>query len=366
MNAYDSDSSVEYIKNGDEDHSNSDEQKKDVKLSCEKLEEVTSIDCIPLNRFQASYRDFIGLSRSSTRNEQLNVVHDDEKSSNEANSSNKNDSKVEADHLAPDLVGIPTKLIDVCKSIVDKHTQKWKSSECSRSSLEAALFEVIEATQKKSHSLEHQSDSQRLESEQLVSGLQTRSHEMECEIEKLKMKCDLLEHKNIILLAGTTKYAETIEDLYPKHANLLVELKVAKDKYINLQLELAQRQYQSSNIERHKILDGNECVKKLQEENAEMKRLLENSNEKNVELMAEKNSLKDLNHELTLKFEKLTLENQSMTNEIKMLDRKCDVMARETDVKVYEAKLRQWCATCGCPGGPYYCSQRCKFRDYRR
>lgn len=372
------DSSVECIENGDVDRSNSHDQKDDfdIKISRKEDKAETSFDSNPLKQFQPESGNYSGMNDSSTRNDQMIVENDGEQLAEQEKFSYENH---QTDQFAPNT---PTTLIDECKSIVDKYAQALNLNGCARSSLEAAMFELMEATQKTSHSLENQFESQRLESNQLISTLRTKSHEMRREIENLKMKSNLLEHKNKLLLAGTSKYAETLEDLYPKHANLLVDLKVAKDKHdeitresnavsvtnVNLRLELIQLKYQLSNSERpndnERLL--NATIKELQEENAEVKRHLANSNEKNVELMAEKKSLKDSHDELTLKLDKLTLENQSKANEIEVLEKKCDALSRETDEQVFKTKLRQWCATCGRPGGRFYCSQLCKYRNYRR
>lgn len=233
-------------------------------------------------------------------------------------------------------------MIALCDAIVHKNTRKL--SECIQSSLADTLYGFLDAVKpfERIQMVELQMEKQKTEYDSLVDAVQNQNREL-----NNKLKCLNAEHVSLV-----GRNSQTIE----QNQHLIERVKVIESKNVQLLSDLKGVRAENNKLENDlsqismKNADSNVKVVKYEATIRDLMNRLHNSEMKIAQLAGENKSLEDINKELTTAMDDLSLKDKDLVNQLKA----------QSVQMLAEVKKKQWCATCGKPGGRYYCSSHCE------
>lgn len=215
-----------------------------------------------------------------------------------------------------------------------------------RTSLADTLFEFLETSNsdKQIREMRDKMEQQKRNSGQLINALRTENG---CLKEKMKRITENSESLGL---------KESNTDLKKKITELTDELKNSKEKRSIIESDL------SSALTNNAIL--NATVTRMQKSNVELTTNMKNIESTNANLINTNKILTDNNNKLTANMDNLTVEYNYLMMQLKEANNKCESIKSEAwdqcAKTVQNTKKQQWCATCGTPGGRYYCSTPCE------
>lgn len=239
-------------------------------------------------------------------------------------------------------------MMDICNAVMEKSTQK--VAESVRLSLSDALTNHFEPAKTNDQYLLEQLEKQRNNYEQLVQGLRGQNRDLKASLKKFKEKCALLQNKKSV------KEADDVSEQNAKFETVVADLKKAEAKIIELSARL--------NAVSTKSAYMTTTIAKLQETNIGLVNSLKSAETKNVHLTNVNKNLMDGHIKLNTSMDNALLENKILTHRLKELQAKSEAVKNQTYEHyarmITDIKKKQWCATCGMPGGRYFCSPQCE------
>lgn len=232
-------------------------------------------------------------------------------------------------------------MADFCKAMIEKNSKQITDSV--RLSLSDALFDCLDTTKSNEESLREQLEKQRSNYEEIVEGYRVQNRDLKASVKKYKEK---------YTLAKNRQGDENASGLQQKIETMDSELENANAKFIETNNRL------SSVTTKNTYL--NVTIAKLQATNREFANSLKSSEAKTKQLVNVNKNLMDGNI-------KLNAANNKLTHQLQELQNKSESMKSQAYEQyarmVTDIKRKQWCATCGMPGGQYFCSDQCQGYD---
>ncbi|XP_055301652.1 uncharacterized protein LOC129568114 [Sitodiplosis mosellana] len=224
-------------------------------------------------------------------------------------------------------------MVALCNAMIEKNTRK--VSECIRSSFESSFADFMEAANPA----------------QQIQMLQDQ-------LKALKGQHETLISKNNQMIKQNNEFIQSLTKLKGENEKLIGDLKCELAKNANLNCNLNALSTKNTQLA--------STVAKLQEINVEQANNLKSAEENNSYLAGANKALMESTEKLKTQLENMTLDNKIQRDQIKEETNKFDVAKAKTYEEcvkmIAETKKKQWCATCGMPGGRFYCSPQCE--DY--
>ncbi|XP_055301655.1 MYND-type zinc finger-containing chromatin reader ZMYND8-like isoform X2 [Sitodiplosis mosellana] len=243
-------------------------------------------------------------------------------------------------------VGCSVGMVALCKAAVEKDTEKMVESV--RLSLSDTLFNCLNTTKSQNdQSLPEQLEKQRSNYDQMITGLRHQNRDLEASI---KSYTENHSKKN-----QTRKNANDVNDLKVKFDATAADLAKTQAKLADVNDQMG------SLMKKNMFL--NATINKLQTTNFDQANSLNSERAKNAHLVNVNKNLMDGNAKLNLTLDNLSAENKRLICQMKEQQAKNESMKNQAYEHyarmITDIKKKQWCATCGMPGGQYFCSAQC-------
>lgn len=242
------------------------------------------------------------------------------------------------DHGYHQMKGHSDGMTDFCKAMIDKNSKQ--ITESVRLSLSDALFDCLDTTKSNEQSLHEQLEKQRSSYEQIVDGFRVQNRDLKALVKKYKDKYSL---------AKSRQDDENPNELKQKYDAIVDELEKSNAKFT----ETTERLTSMTTKNTYLIA----TIAKLQATNIEYANNLKSVKAKNTQLVNVNKNLMDGNN-------KLNATNKKMLHELQELQIKNDATKSQAYEQyarmITDIKRKQWCSTCGMPGGQYFCSEQCQ------
>ncbi|XP_031635446.1 myosin-2 heavy chain-like [Contarinia nasturtii] len=175
------------------------------------------------------------------------------------------------------------------------------------------------------------------EAKKMDEALQARDQKL------AEVTAELVMYKNQYNEAKKTE--EALKESDQKLDKLTKDWEKAKDEITALTDQLDQARTENAEF---KVADSNA---------ANRMKMLE---VKYAQLINMNKQLMETNEKLTTEMEGVTVERNLMADRITELEVGCDNVYDQCAKMISDTKQKQWCVTCGKPGGTYYCSVQCE------
>ncbi|XP_031634382.1 protein kinase C-binding protein 1-like [Contarinia nasturtii] len=243
-------------------------------------------------------------------------------------------------------IQLTPEMSNLCKTVIEKSAQKM--TESVRLSLTETLFDFLNTSKpgEQIQLLQEQLENQRKTFNELIQNLRAQNQNLKVNLKKYKDKCNSvnkMEGQNVI------------------ETNMKVAL-------INDELEKSKVEINELNGRMNTMSTKNAfmttTVAKLQAANNDLSNNLKITEATNARLLNVNANLMNTNAKLNDIVNILKAEKTAMAEKMKALELNYSIAKQKTfeqcAKKVTETKQQQWCATCGIPGGQYFCSADCK------
>lgn len=258
--------------------------------------------------------------------------------------------------LSPPKIDHAPEMVALYNAMIEQNTRK--VTECIRSSLETTMVDFMGAVNptQQIQSLQDQLSQQRLNNELTVLNLQNKNIDLELELEQLKNKHDILISKNNQIIKQNNELIENLSSLKADNDKLIGDFKGEMAKNANLSSNL-----NAISTKNSKLVS---TVSKLQKITCEQTNSLKSVEANNTYLSGANKALMDSTEKIKAQLENLKLEHKIqidlMTEEKNKSDLAKSKAYKECAKMIVDTKKKQWCATCGMPGGRFYCSSQCE------
>lgn len=239
-------------------------------------------------------------------------------------------------------------IVAMCEAVVEKNTSKM--SESVRMSLADTLFNFLDTKkpEKQIGLLREQFDTQQRNNNQMINELRDQNRDFEAQLKK----CSSLYTEKDRCYDGSNEVI-ALKEKIDKLNDELTKLQVKNNDLSGSLSSLATKSaYLSS------------TVNKLQATNIGLANSLKNAEAKNHRTVCVNKNLTESNIKMTTKLDNLTVENQALTKRLKGMENSCeavkDAAFEQCARLITETKKKQWCASCGMPGGRYFCNSQCE------
>lgn len=247
-------------------------------------------------------------------------------------------------------------MLALCNAMIEQNTRK--VSECIRLSLESSLVSFMDAANpaRQIKILQDQLTKQRIENDAMVTILQGQNTDLSAQLEALKGKHEFLINKNNQWIQQNRDFIQQLTELKTENEKLIDDLKRELARNASLNSNLNAMSMQNTKLQ--------STVSRLQKISTEQADQLKSAEANNSYLLKANKVLMESTEKLKSQLDTVTLENKIQQNQMAQEKSECDLAkakAFEDCAKlIEETKKKQWCATCGMPGGRFYCSSQCE------